>query len=59
MPARQAVILASRAVVVTVGKHSRLRGTEVQVVVVAQLVERSLPIPEVFGSNIVIGKSLY
>ena len=28
-------------------------------VVVAQLVERSLPIPEVRGSNPVIGKNLY
>ena len=29
------------------------------VVVVAQLVERSLPIPEVGGSNPVIGKNLF
>jgi len=29
------------------------------VVVVAQLVERSLPIPEVCGSNPVIGKNLF
>ena len=28
-------------------------------VVVAQLVERSLPIPEVRGSNPIIGKDLY
>ena len=28
-------------------------------VVVAQLVERSLPIPEIRGTNPVIGKSLY
>ena len=32
---------------------------ESRVVVVAQLVERSLPIPEVRGSNPVIGKNLY
>ena len=28
-------------------------------VVATQLVERSLPIPEVYGSNPVIGKNLY
>ena len=36
-------------------KQRRMSGA----VVVAQLVERSLPIPEVRGSNPVIGKKLY
>ena len=33
--------------------------TKLGAVVVAQLVERSLPIPEVHGSNPIIGKSSY
>ena len=39
--------------------HLLQANTEAMAVVVAQLVEHSLPIPEVFGSNPVIGKHLY
>ena len=39
--------------------HSNKQKMMSWAVVVAQLVERSLPIPEVRGSNPVIGKNLY
>ena len=39
--------------------HKTSVGTITWAVVVAQLVERSLPIPEVCSSNLVIGKHLY
>ena len=39
--------------------HVGAKNTHTGAVVVAQLVERSLPIPEVRGSNPAIGKNLF
>ena len=44
---------------VNAGPDSMRKSSRVKVVVVAQLVERSLLIPEVHGLNPVIGKNLY
>ena len=41
------------------GLDKRYKEEEKRAVVVAQLVELSLPIPEVCGSNPVIGKKLF
>ena len=40
-------------------ESARKKENQIVAVVVAQLVERSLPIPEVRGSNPVIGKNLF
>ena len=40
-------------------KKTAIVSYDYRAVVVAQLVERSLPIPEVHGSNSVIGKNLF
>ena len=42
-----------------VGRKSFLLNGDSRAIVVAQLVERLLPTPEVHGSNPVIGKNLY
>ena len=42
-----------------ISEKEKIYNLNVRAVVVAQLVERSLPIPEVRGSNPVIGKNLF